>query len=103
MRRGARKPADAQSTMKLMRRFTRHSVMVPSGPHLTLVSLIQAPLMFLTVSAHLRRPDCTASSTLLVDEELSSMILATAMGRLRQVDGAATVRSRRERKRERPR
>ncbi len=38
--------------------------------------------MSLTDSAHFFRPDLTASSTLVDDEALTSMILATAMEQL---------------------
>src|SRR3990167_80871 len=69
-----------QETMKVTRKLTRHSLTTPSGPVTTLISLTQAPWMFFTVSEHFFRPDCTASSMDLVDDELISMILATDMG-----------------------
>src|SRR5690606_28932020 len=75
-----------QSTTKVTRMFTRHSAIPPSGDVTTLVSLIQAPWMFLMVSAALARPVRTASSTLVGDEALSSMILATAMDFLHWCD-----------------
>lgn len=59
--------------------FTRHSVTLPWSSVTTLVSLIHAPLMFLTDSAHFFNPLRTASSTLVLDEALTSMILATDM------------------------
>src|SRR5690606_7654542 len=71
-------PGD-QSTMKLMRMLTRHSVTLPSAPVETLISLTQAPLMFFTVLETLCRPCCTASSMPFGDELLSSMTLATDM------------------------
>src|SRR5574337_682915 len=68
-----------QSTMKLTFMFTRHSVIVPSSLVTALISLTQALLMFFTDSAAFFRPPCTASSTLLLDEALISMTLATDM------------------------
>src|SRR5690606_1886112 len=69
----------AHSTTKVTRMFTRHSITLPSRSVTTLVSLIQAPWMFLTLSAVFFSPDLTASSTLVLDDELISMTLATAM------------------------
>src|SRR5690606_35033116 len=79
-----RPPADgrrrrAYSTGKLIRRFTRHSVMLPEPSVTTLVSLIQAPLMFFTVSAHFASPRRTASSTLVGEDALISMAFAIDM------------------------
>jgi hypothetical protein len=45
----------------------------------TLISLTHAPLMFLTDSAHFFKPALTASSMLVFEAALSSMILATDM------------------------
>ena len=59
--------------------LTRHSVTLPLSSVTTLISLTQAPLMFLTDSAHFFRPCLTASSMLVLDAALSSMILATDM------------------------
>src|SRR5690606_5224332 len=74
-----RGPPAAQSTTKLTRRLTRHSVTSPPSPQTTLISFTQAPLMFLTDSDALARPCLTASSMLLGEEALSSMTLATDM------------------------
>ena len=53
--------------------------MLPSLPHTTLISFTHAPWMPLTDSAALDRPRLTASSTLVEEEALSSMTLATDM------------------------
>src|SRR5690606_11788707 len=79
---GERPPSPTKGT----RMLTRHSAIPPSGDVTTLVSLIQAPWMFLMVSAALARPVRTASSTLVGDEALSSMIMATAMDFLHWCD-----------------
>src|SRR6185437_14997352 len=68
-----------QSTSKLMRMFTRHSFTPPSLSVETLMSLIQAPLMFLTVLPAFSNPCRTASSIPLEDDALSSMTLVTDM------------------------
>src|SRR5690348_14274652 len=73
-------PAFPQSTTKLIRMLTRHSLMVPLSFVTTLISLIQAPLMFLTVADALPRPCFTASSIPFSDDALNSMILVTDMG-----------------------
>src|SRR5690606_30501002 len=75
------------STTKVMRRFTRHSVISPSGPVITLISLTHAPWMFLTVPAVFFSPERTASSTLVLDEDVISMTLAMAMADLPCVAG----------------
>src|SRR5690606_21404130 len=75
------------STTKVMRGFTRHSVISPSGPVITLISLTHAPWMFLTVPAVFFSPERTASSTLVLDEDVISMTLAMAMADLPCVAG----------------
>ena len=57
--------------------------MLPSPSVTTLVSLIHAPWMPLTVSDTFFSPLRTASSTLVLEDALISMILATDMGTLR--------------------
>ena len=66
-------------TTKVTRRLTRHSTTLPPSSVTTLISLTHAPLMFLTDSAHFFRPAFTASSMLVLEAALSSMILATDM------------------------
>src|SRR5690606_28457476 len=88
---GAGEERRRQETTKVPRMFTRHSVPSPSGSVTALTSLTQAPWMFLTDSAAFFRPVRTASSTLVVDEELSSMIFATAMRLLRLRDETVAI------------
>ena len=71
--------ARAQLTTKVTRRLTRHSATLPLSSVTTLISLTHAPLMFLMVSPAFFRPVFTASSMLVLDEALSSTILATDM------------------------
>src|SRR6478735_8659663 len=68
-----------QETMKLTRMSTRHSVIVPSSSVITLMSLIQAPLMPLTLFETFFRPCCTASSKPFFEAELISMTFATVL------------------------
>src|SRR6185437_5759870 len=73
------RPAGCQSTSKLMRMFTRHSLMPPSLSVATLMSLIQAPRIFLTVLPAFSSPCRTASSMPLEEDALNSMTLVTDM------------------------
>jgi len=75
-RAGRDAPTD-QLTTKLTRMFTRHSVTVPASSVTTLMSLTQAPLMFLTLLATFLRPPCTASSMLFLEEDETSITLVT--------------------------
>src|SRR4249919_1333404 len=77
--RGAHPGPRGHCTMKVTRRLTRHSATLPASSVTTLISLTHAPWMFFTDSAHFFRPAFTASSMLVFDAALSSMILATDM------------------------
>src|SRR5687768_3942682 len=76
-------------TRKVSFRLTRHSVTLPSPSVTTLISLTQAPWMFFTVSDAFFSPTLTASSMLLFDAALISMILATDMDVPSRDDGRA--------------
>src|SRR4249919_3027607 len=66
-----------QLTMKLTRILTRHSVILPSSSVSTLMSLTQAPRMFLTLLAAFFKPCCTASSMPLFEAEEISITFDT--------------------------
>jgi len=80
-------PEQPPSTRKVTRRFPRHSVISPLPSVTTLVSLIQAPWMPLTVPDTFFNPLRTASSTLLGEDALISMTLATDMAGTPSVAG----------------
>src|SRR5690606_34683128 len=86
---------EAHCTTNVIRMLTRHSVTLPSPSVTTLTSLTQAPWMPLTVSDVFFRPDLTASSTLVFDDELISMTLATDMVCLPWLRGCAVRGTRR--------
>src|SRR3546814_10823170 len=69
-------------TTKVIRRFTRHSVMSPVSLVTALISFTHTPLMPFTVSDVFFRPWRTASSTLFSEDALTSMTLATVIGLL---------------------
>src|SRR3546814_11213152 len=69
-------------TTKVIRRFTRHSVMSPVSLVTALISFTHTPLMPFTVSDVFFRPWRTASSTLFSEDALTSLTLAPVIALL---------------------
>src|SRR3546814_3518734 len=80
-------PASERSrypTTKVMRRFTRHTVMSPVSLVTALISFTHTPLLPFPVSDVFFRPWRTAPSTLFSPDALTSLTLATVSALLHE-------------------